>query len=338
MKKANKSVLKMMEKTVNFTSTLISLMGRTEINGSSLILGWQGSGFFFDFEGRELRIKFGNFNSERHFYFRINIDKTSQTHCVCTSGQVIVIRGLTEGIHHAKVIKLTESSSEAEVSEITISGEKAEFHQSLEEQKPRFEFIGDSLTAGFGNMTTSETSIYREYQQDMTYAYAYLTSENFKADGRYICCSGKGIFNNWDGTKNDLIPLFYEKKYITKDEKHDFSSWTPDIIFINAGTNDITANTDPKDFKKAYIDFVNRVHQLNPTSVILCIHGMTTDKYADTFEELKHHFKNADFQIDFVKFAPIPEEYYGALGHPNMVANKLFARELIKVTKRLLPR
>lgn len=335
---------KIIEKTIDFSSQYVSIMGRTMKNGDSLVLGWPGSGFYFDFEGAELRIKFGNFDSERHFYFKITIDKLSQTHCVCASGQVIIIRGIGAGIHKAKVTKLSECMQQAEVESITVCGEKAEFYEPDNSPKLKFEFIGDSLTAGFGNMSTAEAGVYRESEQDMSYAFAHLTAESFKADGRYICCSGKGVFNNWDGTKHDLIPVFYERKYITVDEPHDFSSWIPDIIFINAGTNDATANTDPKVFKNAYIDFVNRVHQLNPSSTIVCIHGMTTDKLAGAFEEIKEHFKSlkedksSDMKIEFIKFVPITEEYYGALWHPNMKANAKFAREVIKVVKRLLPR
>ncbi len=331
-----------MEKSINFSSELIQPIGRFILKNTSLVLGWPGSGFAFSFIGEEVRIKFGKFESERHFYFKIHIDKMIQTHCVSASDQVVVIRGLSDGVHKVKVIKITECMQQVEIASITACGTKSEFVPTETTHRLKFEFIGDSLTAGFGNMSDPDAGVYRESEQDVTYAYAYLTTETLKAEGRYICCSGKGVFNNWDGTKHDLIPVFYERKYITVDEPHDFSTWSPDIVFINAGTNDITAQTDPEDFKKAYIAFVKRVHELNPDSLIICLHGMTTDKFANAFEEIKAELKNTFFEnplkIEFVKFKPITEEYYGALWHPNMKANARFARELVKFVKRLIPR
>lgn len=331
-----------MEKSINFSSNLILPIGRTIKKDTSLLLGWPGSGFSFTFLGEELRIKFGAFDSERNFYFKIYVDKIIQTHCVCASDQIVVIRGLSLREHNVKVIKITECMQQVEISSITVSGTNAAFLKAEPPRRLKFEFIGDSLTAGFGNRSEPDAGIYRESEQDVTCAYAYLTAESLKAEGRYICCSGKGIFNNWDGSKEHRITTFYEKKYITVDEPHDFSMWKPDIVFINAGTNDVTAQTDPNDFKTAYIDFVKRVHELNPDSIIVCLHGMTTDKFEDTFEEIKTELKKTYFEnplkIDFFRFATISEEFYGALGHPNTKAHILFARDLVKFVKRFLPR
>ncbi len=331
-----------MEKIIDFSSDFLLTYGRTAIKETSLLLGWPGSGFCFAFTGTEFRIKFGKFDSDRHFYFKISVDKISQTHCVCATDQIIILRGLSNALHQVKVTRITESINLTEVSQVTICGDDISFSRNVSFPTLKFEFIGDSLTAGFGNMSEPDAGIYRASEQDLTFGYTYLTATGLKADGRYICCSGKGIFNNWDGSKENRIPDFYTKQFIGSDEDHDFSSWRPNIIFINAGTNDITAQTDPNDFKKAYIDFIEKVHKLNPQSRLVCIHGMTTDKFEETFEEIESTLKDSnsdrDLRIEFIKFKPITKEFCGALGHPNSKAHSRFARDLIKTIKRILPR
>lgn len=328
-----------MEKSINFSSDHILQFGRNETENGSLFLRWAGSGFGFMFRGTELRIKFGAFNSERHFYFQIIVDKIKQTHCVCADDQIVVIRGLSLDVHQVRVTKITECMQSVVIKEVTICGDDAEFLSCPYSPDFKFEFIGDSLTAGFGNMSEPDAGIYRASEQDITFGYSYLIASKFNAEGRYICCSGKGIFNNWDGSKENRITDFYDKIYIGSTELHDFKTWQPDIVFINAGTNDITAKTDPNDFKTAFLDFVYKVHSLNPDAFILCIHGLTTDTFASTFEEieaeLKEHSSKSALRIDFVKFTPISEELYGALGHPNSKAHAHFARELIKVVKKI---
>ena len=329
-----------MEKTTNFISDRISLFGRTNTENGSLLLGWTGSGFAYSFFGTETRIKFGKFNSERHFYFQISVDGRKETHCICTSDQIIVIRGLPLKAHNIKVTKITECMQKAEVKEIVICGETIGFLDPPVLPDLRFEFIGDSLTAGFGNMSEPDANEYRASEQDLTYGYSYLTATKFRADGRYICCSGKGIFNNWDGSKENRITDFYDKTYIGEEALHDFSTWQPHVIFINAGTNDITAKTDPKDFKEAYISFVKKVHSLNPKSYIVCIHNVTTDAFSKTFKEIEKEFKKDPKSfyatIEFVKFVPVTEDLYGALGHPNSSAHARLAREILRPIKRII--
>lgn len=329
-----------MERSINFSSKNIATFGRTEIENDSLYLTWPGSGFGFSFFGTELRIKFGEFDSERHFYFQIIIDKLKQTHCVCASDQIIVIRGLSLETHQVKVTKVTECLQKAIVKEITICGETTNFEAAPQPQFLRFEFIGDSLTAGFGNMSEPDAGIYRASEQDVTFGYSYLTATKFNADGRYICCSGKGIFNNWDGSKENRITDFYDKIHIGATEIHDFKTWQPDMVFINAGTNDVTAKTDPNDFKPAYLEFLCKVKNYNPHAYIICIYGTTTDVFNDTFEEIQQEIKrdypNLNSKIEFVKFKTISEDFYGALGHPNSKAHSHLARELIKVVKKII--
>ena len=329
-----------MEKIINFSAAEILKLGRTELKEDRLLLGWPGSGFCFSFFGTELRIKFGDFNSERHFYFQITIDKLKQTHCVSASDQIVIIRGLTPSLHHVKLIKITECMQKVEIKELVACGDNVYFESYSPFSNLKFEFVGDSLTAGFGNMSEPDAGIYRASEQDLTYGYSFLTASKFNADSRYICCSGKGIFNNWDGSKENRITDFYDKTYIGEEEIYDFKSWRPDVIFLNAGTNDITAKTDPKDFKPAYISFINKLWELNPSSSIICIHGLTTNTFEETFDEIEAEFKGQQNKnskkIEFIKFNPIPAELYGALGHPNSKAHAHFAREVIKVVKKTI--
>ena len=163
----------------------------------------------------------------------------------------------------------------------------------------KIEFIGDSITCGYGVDDEVKENHFSTATEDATRAYAYKTAMNLDADYSLVSFSGHGIISGYsgDGKKQDqqLVPTFYEKiarnysgsKIVEND--WDFSRFTPDVIVINLGTNDNSYVKKDKakeeEYKLGYIAFIKQIRAKNPDAIILCALGTMGN---ELFYPMKH--------------------------------------------------
>ncbi len=86
--------------------------------------------------------------------------------------------------------------------------------------------------------------------------YAYLTAKELDAEYRVFSQSGWGVCNTWDNNPNGALPKYYRQicglmksdmnEELGGNENFDFSSWQPDVIVVNLGTNDASAFDQPE--------------------------------------------------------------------------------------------
>lgn len=116
--------------------------------------------------------------------------------------------------------------------------------------KPYYiEFVGDSLTTGYGNIGNSQSSDPGSaLWQDGTLAYPFLACEELDADYTIAACSGVGIDK---GYTYFSIDEFYEAASFDRDKKaKHYDPRVPDIIVINLGTNDKDNGSSESAFKE----------------------------------------------------------------------------------------
>nr|WP_229523208.1 hypothetical protein [Paenibacillus farraposensis] len=78
--------------------------------------------------------------------------------------------------------------------------------------------------------------------------YTAITATALNADYRVLSQSGWGVLTSWGNNPHGNIPAYYEQVggMLTgkRDEAlgalsdHDFTSWRPDVVVVNLGTND----------------------------------------------------------------------------------------------------
>jgi len=102
--------------------------------------------------------------------------------------------------------------------------------------KPRklfFEFIGDSWTAGWGNLSTAEQD------SDCTRSYAALLARYFQADYSLVAAAGQGVAKNYSETPPSAIHLAIQAQRTLPTRPE---IWKPhrsaDWVFVLAGEND----------------------------------------------------------------------------------------------------
>ena len=113
------------------------------------------------------------------------------------------------------------------------------------------EFVGDSITCGYGVDDENYEHHFSTKTEDVTKAYAYKAAEALNADYSMVAISGYGIISGYtegdEPIPEQTIPQYYDTLGFSyggfgaskpQDIKWDFTKRQPDIIVINLGTND----------------------------------------------------------------------------------------------------
>eukprot|EP01133_Synstelium_polycarpum_P014601 gene14601-17265_t len=127
----------------------------------------------------------------------------------------------------------------------------------------RLEFIGDSITCGYGTLGHNPFDHTDNYQ-----SYGAMIARELGASIHVAAWSGKGVVINSDTPMGEIakepLPLYYGRT-IAKNEKTswNFTQYIPDAIIINLGTNDYFQVLNMPEYSKVfsdhYIDFVKSV-------------------------------------------------------------------------------
>ena len=294
------------------------LLGRTYTEGTNLWLTYSGSGVEFTFTGTCCDITFlgdDNYSSQsarprvavyvngvRVGDYLINDDLDNYG----PERTVNAFTSETEETVTVKVVKLSEvSDSSVAISRVSLTGTAAEPYPTAEKDL-KIEFIGDSITCGYGVDGEYGVDSYCTGNEDCTKAYAIKTAEQLDADYSIVAMSGHGIISGYTGDPataqtGSLVPDYYTTmghSWTTKIDglrtseiEWDFSRFTPDVVVINLGTNDAsyckaggdkTANEKKAEFESLYVDFLKVIREKNPDALICCTLGiMGQDLYSN---------------------------------------------------------
>ena len=250
-----------------------------------------------------------------------------------------------EGEAVVKVIKLTESMySCAGVSGIRVCS--ASSVAPTLQPDMLLEFIGDSITAGYGLDAPNEWGQFSTRTENYMGTYAYLTGQALGAESYAIAFSGYGVLSAF--TDNGVIRPDYvlSKRYdktlttlILPPEVSDV--WTferpkPTMIVINLGTNDAsycyTADRRAA-FVQAYVELLRLVRGYNPGVPIICVLGDMNNSMFPYIEQAVAQFRSeTDDTMVTTATLSFEMERLGATtnGHPNRDSNELAAETLTR--------
>ena len=213
----------------------------------------------------------------------------------------------------------------------------------------RIEFIGNSITCGYGNESIEMTDPFEYETENHYYTYAQLTTRNLEAMAHVVARSGIGVYRSYDGPKKgtpeNVMTTEYEYTNLyDRSERWDFSRYQPQVVCINLGTNDLSTNNyDVKLLKQAYKQFLKQVRSHNPQAkiVYLCgsmLNGKELDIAKKTLNEVvEEAHKDGDKEVYRFDFTPQNGDlYYGASWHPSLWQHQKMAGELTAYLRTLM--
>ena len=315
------------------------LTGRVYFKDEVMWLGLSGSGASFTFDGTKLVL---NLKGDNIAVGENPIDYARIA--VYVDGKRVV---------DVEIIKLSESPMSAVGIEAFAEGSA----EALPEKPLKIEFIGDSITCGYGVDDEDENHQFTTATEDVTKAYAYKTAKTLDAEYSMFSASGYGIVSGYtegdEPISEQTIPQFYCSYGFSRgnfagtapqDIPWDFSKYVPQIIVINLGTNDDSYCRDYKDrqavFSKLYADFLAVVREKNPQAYILCTVGIMGERIFPAVEEgIKIYLEShADSKISSMMFHEQDgaNDGFAANWHPTEKTHKKAAAVLTEKLREII--
>jgi hypothetical protein len=292
---------------------------------------WSGSTILANFTGSSIGIQL----TDQSTYFDVTIDGTLQTpplHVQSGAGKTTLYSlatGLAAGPHSLRVFRRNEPGSAGSNAsdDTTYGGLVLDGGVLLAPPPPaahRMEIVGDSITAGFGDLSVNGACPDALADQNYDVAYGAVAAKTLGADLITIAWSGKGMYRNHDGTTTDTMPILYQRTLpdITT-SKWDFTSWIPDVVVIYLGNNDFGPGDPGQMYVTTYKAFIATVRMNYPKAYIICTIGPNLSG-ADLTSERAYvqgivtaENTAGDMNVDFLEMPqPTTAEGTGCGGHP----------------------
>ena len=267
----------------------------------------------------------------------------------------------SQKLHKVQFVKLSECAmSGLGIAEVQLESQSDITVAAVEAKAKKMEFIGDSITCGYGIDMEDPLVTFRTDTEDCTLGYAYQTAQKLGTECQLVSFSGYGIITGYTETdemrRDQLVPSFYEKCGFSyahpmfhgedgpafESVEWDFTSYVPDVVVVNLGTNDHSYCGQDKTrldwYKKDYKAFLQTIRKYNPMAKILCCLGLMEagDNVRAVKELVDEYQKETGDNAVFFLELPLQKPENGLVSdyHPTRVSHNLTA-ELVtqKITQ-----
>ncbi len=211
------------------------------------------------------------------------------------------------------------------------------------------EFIGNSITCGYGNESIMAPDPFEYETENHFFTYAQLTTRALQAQAHVVARSGIGVYRSYGGPKEGTPENVMTTEYVytnlyDRSERWDFNRYQPQLVCINLGTNDLSTNNyDVTLLKAAYKKFLKQVRQHNPNAKIVFLCGSMLNgkelEIAKTImnEVVDEAHQKGDNEVYRFDFTPQTGSLgYGASWHPSLQQHQLMADELTPFLRQLM--
>ena len=258
----------------------------------------------------------------------------------------------------------------------------------VKKREYKIEFIGDSLTSGEGGCGAQGELCWNSGCFDCVNNYTFMTGQMLNAQYRCISQSGWGVYCSYRGMTEESIPPVYKRvcglltgkrnEELGAQKDWDFSSWVPDVVVVNLGTNDAGSfynmgRVDPENgfvdpmrirkeqyskedgsvhwisipypedlelVRRAAAEFVETLREVYPHSLLIWCYGMCEDLLDPMLEGVirADQEKYGDNRTIYVKIPVTLPEEMGSREHPGETAHRRLAEILSGVIREKIPR
>lgn len=303
---------------------------------------YPGSTIETNFTGTSIRMK----AKPNSGYFMVTIDNDNpiKVNFAKNDSVMTLIKGLKKGNHNCKVMLAYEGYIRRPEFRGFIIDRGASILPYVNRYKLKMEFIGNSITCGYGIEASSKLMHFSDSTENHYYTYAGITARRLDAESMVVARSGIGAYHNYNGPKagdKDIMPRWYDYTLLyDSSELWNSKRYTPDIVCVNLGTNDLsTPNYDLQLFKSHYMGFMKHLRAIYPKAKIVMLTGsMLNGKplmdQKKVLDEIKTELGDSGFyRFDFT---PMNGSLgYGADYHPSMLQARKMADELVPFINRI---
>ncbi len=340
----------------------LKIHGRTIETASPLPLFWSHSGIEVNCTGSELwvLVETDSDFQEPWVASELNGALLSRQMLLPGTHEICLYRSMVPGVtKNVKFYRELQAMGDDERVHILIKGLKTDGEfLPVVPRRLRFEFIGDSITSGEGSYGGREDTEWLAMYMSSSRTYYNIIEKCMDAECRAISQGGWGVYISWDNDVRHNIPSIYTpvcglargpvNEKLGAQREYDFSSWIPDAIIVNLGTNDSTSFNMPgmdvpgvgfcksrvdgngvrnaEDLGKienAIVEFLRLLRAKNPSSLIVWAYGMLGLDLKPVILAAMDRYRreSGDDNIDYLELPNTTERTVGSHSHPGYQAH-----------------
>ncbi|WP_458248894.1 SGNH/GDSL hydrolase family protein [Streptomyces sp. MAI_2237] len=253
---------------------------------------WPGVWFEGRFRGTGVGIVLDDADND----YDVSIDARTAATLVTPGRTTFWIRGLADAVHSVRLVKRTESPWAAGRFGGFVAVPEGAVLPAPRPRRRQIEFIGDSYTAGYGNLSgtrdcSGNGGVNRNSDADL--AFGALTARRLDADHQINAFSGRGMVRNYNGSSPGTDFRTYYDRALLNVEGDVWTrpaGWRPQVVVIGLGINDFSTPLNPgerwstaaelvADYERAYHGFLDKLRaQYGPGTFLL----VSATRLADT--------------------------------------------------------
>lgn len=184
------------------------------------------------------------------------------------------INGLEDRTHTVRLVKRNDTPGDTSTFGGFVAAPGGAVLSKPAARSRQIEFIGDSLTVGYGNLSTSRTCTWDQVKRttNSDVSYGALTARQLNADYQINGYSGLGMVRNYNGGQPDVTyRTFYDRALlnVSGDVWQNPGTWRPQVVVVNLGTNDFSTAVNPGEpwtpdslaagYRSAYGEFLQKL-------------------------------------------------------------------------------
>ncbi|MGP4085050.1 RICIN domain-containing protein [Streptomyces sp. KR55] len=244
--------------------------GRVRDAGDTVQYSWPG----VYFEGRVSGTGVGIVLNDSAADYDVQVDGATVATLVTPGNTTHWINGLQDRTHTVRLVKRNDTPGDTSTFGGFVAAPGGAVLSKPAARSRQIEFIGDSLTVGYGNLSTSRTCTWDQVKRNTNsdVSYGALTARQLNADYQINGYSGLGMVRNYNGGQPDVTyRTFYDRalQNVSGDVWQNPGTWRPQVVVVNLGTNDFSTAINPGEpwtpdslaagYRSAYGDFLQKL-------------------------------------------------------------------------------
>ncbi|MBN2341726.1 MAG: hypothetical protein JXX29_09440 [Deltaproteobacteria bacterium] len=293
-------------------------------------------------------------------YFNVIVDNQKPIRMKTTPAEqtYVLAHNLSPGEHEVVLFKRSESShgDDLNVGKVTIHGFRIDADADLlqvPKKRWRMEFIGDSITCGYGNEFSSPNPVndhFTTLNSNAYMAWGAIAARKLDADYMSVAYSGRGVVRNYGGHDSPTIPDIYLQTLPDDPKAAPWqpANYIPHIVVINLGTNDFSEGLPPgpaiddlqKRYGERYQSFVMELQGYYPQATFVIAFGpMLSDSFPPEYQALHrvrteltrmvNELRSTGMEIHLLELTP-QQPPFGEDFHPTVATHQRMAKKLVR--------
>jgi lysophospholipase L1-like esterase len=315
---------------------------------------WPGTHIEASFEGSSLAARFTDTPVEDEVretdWLTVVIDDGPPQTLALTEGlrEYELAKGLSPGRHRVLIWKRTEPAVGVVTFHGLVLAPGAAPGPPATQPTRRMLFVGDSVTAGYGNEGRDASCRWSAATENNFATYGAIAARELDAEYVAAAWSGKGVVRNYDAQDDALLARLRERAIPTEDDSPPASSDPADVVVVNLGTNDFAQGVPTrKAFIDTYVALLESLRAQHPEALfVLQIGPMLADDHpkprARSKQRLWISYARAqrraagDKKCESLDFWIDRAEGLGCDSHPSLATHARMGRELAAFVRKRL--